>query len=228
MSERTVMTKEEFRLLFLQWCEKTRFISSPHSMQVLIEHAILREQLSLNKPMCLSVLFEELEEYSWNAMMLIHSATRRQSQRIHLPEHIRGQLYPVLDRYYRYAIGRGYTSPKIREGQSNVRTRLNLERDIKDVIRRLSIMKSEESWEKAKSNLLAIASHDKDRLCRFLINKYLHLMGNIDHLDRPKLVRFLSDVLSSLWGEPEGLKDAVTSLQIYTVWFNHFKDNDPT
>lgn len=216
MSEQTVMTKEEFRSLFLQWDSKTELMSSPCSMRELSEFEFLRQQLSLNKAQCLQVLFAELEEHPWIAMMLIHGATRRQSQRVHLPDHIRGRLYPILDRYYMYAIGRGYATAKIRAGQASVRIQLRLERDVKDVIRRMPLIETDLACRRAEDRLFAIASHNKERFFHVALHQ---LLGLKDTKYCRMIARCFSHVMSKLYNPPPDIDLAETSDEIYSAWF---------
>lgn len=216
MSEQTVMTKEEFRSLFLQWHTKTVFMSSTRSMQELSEFELLRQQLSLNKAQCLQVLFEELEAQPWTAMMLIHEATCRQAQRVHLPYHIRGRLYPILDRYYMYAIGRGYATPKIRAGQASIRDQLRLERDVKDVIRRMPLIETDLACQRAEDQLFAIALHNKERFYHVALRQ-LHGMRDTKYCRM--IAHCFSHVMSKLYDPPPDLDLAETTDEIYTAWF---------
>lgn len=225
MSAQTVMTKEEFRTLFLQWDSKTSFMSSTRSIRELPEFELLRQQLSLNKAQCLQVLFEELEAQPWTAMMLIHGATRRQAQRVHLPEHICGRLYPILDRYYMYAIGRGYATTKIRVGQASVRLQLRLERDVKDVIRRMPLIETDLACQRAEDQLFAIALHNKERFYHVALRQ-LHGMRDTKYCRMIALC--FSHVMSKLYDPPPDLDLAETTDEIYIAWFraSHFAEQN--
>lgn len=219
-------TKESFRLLFQAWAEKSQFYSFSYLWQKLPEYAVLRNAARQNKGMALLILFEELEANPWLALDLIYKTVRADLPKVPLLE--RGRANQILIRLYRWAIGRGYHSPKIREAYASVREQVEMERDVLQVIHRLNRCRTQKrdvkrGFELACTTLVGIAHRNHELFYDIVVGKHLLWMGLQGKPDDPRLARLFSDVLCLVAPQPLQIEIALTCKEIYEAWFQFGK-----
>lgn len=176
----------------------------------------------VNQPSSITILFEEIEACSWQALDLIYELIRQEilSETYRYPN----KYFPKLLALYRFALDHGYGSEKIQSDYDALRKKLRVEEKMDRVIRRIDIRRryckiTSQDWKRARARLESIAKHETALFMRHALHDILLWRGYNESRPDEEVVRLVSDVMSKIVTPPKKLALATTPADIYHAWF---------
>jgi len=127
------ITEASIQEAFREWYRKVEFHSNPYFFRRAEEYAFLCMCMKKNKTLTFRVLLEEIDLHPWLAFMIIGPMLRHAYD---IPPHEIGRVDQLMLRLYRWAIGRGYGSPKIREACEELRAKVRADRKKRRMLRK--------------------------------------------------------------------------------------------